>query len=132
MPSLTPKLIDGHTYYYARYSQRVDGKPKIVRQVYLGKLTDIVAAVEGAHTPPQPLETEVAAFGDVAALFEIARRLELLPLLDATLPAKRRQGLCCSQYLLLAAINRAAAPTSKSQFADWYRQSILTWSGPQK
>jgi transposase len=72
------------------------------------------------------LETEVAAFGDVAALFEIARRLELLPLLDAILPAKRRQGLCCSQYLLLAAINRAAAPTSKSQFADWYRQSILT------
>ena len=126
MPSLTPKLIDGHTYYYARYCQRVDGKPKIVRQVYLGKLDDMIAAVEGAHTPPQPLETEVAAFGDVAALFEIARRLELLPLLDATLPAKRRQGLSCGQYLLLAAINRAAAPTSKSQLADWYRQSVLT------
>ncbi len=126
MPSLTPKLIDGHTYYYARYSQRVNGKPKIVRTVYLGKLTDIVATIEGAHAPPQPLETEVAAFGDVAALFEIAQRLELLPLLDATLPAKRRQGLTCGQYLLLAAINRAAAPTSKSQFADWYRQSVLT------
>ncbi len=125
MPSLTPKLIDGHTYYYARYSQRVDGKPKIVRQVYLGKVDDIVAATEGAHTPPQPLETEVAAFGDVAALFEIAQRLDLLPLLDATLPAKRRQGLSRGRYLLLAAINRATAPTSKNQFADWYRQTVL-------
>jgi len=38
MPSLTPKQIGGHTYYYARYCQRVDGKPKIVRQVYLGKI----------------------------------------------------------------------------------------------
>ncbi len=126
MPSLTPKLIDGHTYYYARYSQRVDGKPKIVRQVYLGKIDDIVAAAEGARRPAQPLETEVAAFGDVAALWEIARRLDLLSLLQAALPAKRRQGLCCGQYLLLAAINRAVRPTSKTQFADWYRRTILT------
>ena len=33
MPSLTPKIIGGHTYYYARFCRRVDGKPKIVRQV---------------------------------------------------------------------------------------------------
>ena len=44
MPSLTPKQIGGHTYYYARYCQRVDGKPKIVRQVYLGKIDDLVAS----------------------------------------------------------------------------------------
>jgi len=126
MASLTPKLIDGHTYYYARYCQRVDGKPKIVRTVYLGKLEDLVAAAEAARQPPQPLETEVAAFGDVAALWHVAERLELVPLLDSVLPAKRQQGLSCSQYLLLAAINRAVAPTSKLQFADWYRQTALT------
>jgi len=28
--------------------------------------------------------------------------------------------------LLLAAINRAACPTSKAQLAHWYRQSLLT------
>jgi len=126
MPSLTPKLIDRHTYYYARYSQRVDGKPKVVRTVYLGKIEDLVAAVEATRQPPQPLETVVAAFGDVAALWHIAERLELLPLLDSLLPPKRHQGLSCSQYLLLAAINRAVAPTSKLQFADWYRQTALT------
>ncbi len=126
MPSLTPKLIDGHTYYYARYCQRVNGKPKIVRQVYLGKIEDLVVAAEQSHQPPQPLETEVAAFGDVAALFDIAQRLDLVPLLDSILPAKRRQGLSSGQYLLLAAINRAVSPTSKLQFADWYRQTTLT------
>lgn len=126
MPSLTAKVIDGHTYYYARYCQRVQGKPKIVRQVYLGKIEDLIAAAEGASQPPQPQETVVAAFGDVAALWQTAERLELLPLLDSTLPAKRDQGLSCGQYLLLAAINRAVAPTSKLQFADWYRQTVLT------
>ena len=125
MPSLTPKIIDGHTYYYARYCQRIEGKPKIVRQVYLGKIEDLVAAAEGARQPPQPQETVVAAFGDVAALWQIAERLEVLPLLDAILPAQREQGLSCGQYLLLAAINRVVAPTSKLQFADWYRQTVL-------
>src|ERR1035438_1655159 len=126
MPSLTPKHIGGHTYYYARYCQRVDGKPKITRQVYLGNIDNLVASAEQSHQPPQPLETEVAAFADVAALFDIASRLDLVPLLDSILPAKRHQGLSGGQYLLLAAINRAVCPTSKLQFADWYQQTVLT------
>jgi transposase len=126
MPSLTAKQIGGHTYYYARYCQRVDGKPKIVRQVYLGKIDDLVAAAESSKQPPQPLETEVAAFADAAALLDIAQRLDLVPLLDSILPAKRHQGLSVGQYLLLSAINRALSPTSKLQFADWYRQTVLT------
>ena len=126
MPSLTAKQIHGHTYYYARYCQRVDGKPKIVRQIYLGKIEELVAAVERSHQPLPVLATEVAAFADVAALFDIAQRLELVALLDALLPAKRQQGLSCGEYLLLAAINRAVCPKSKLQFADWYRQTALT------
>src|SRR5437899_1131943 len=124
MPSLTAKQIDGHTYFYARYCQRVDGKPKIVRQVYLGRIEDLVASSEQAHLPPLPLETQVASFGDVAALWDMAARLDLVPLLDSLFP-KRQQGLSCGQYLLLAAINRAIAPTSKTHFADWYRHTIL-------
>jgi len=125
MPSLTAKQIDGHTYYYARYCQRVDGKPKIVRQVYLGKIEDLVASTEQANIPPQPLETQVASCGDIAALWDIAQRLDLVPLLDSLFP-KRHQGLSCGQYLLLAALNRAVAPTSKVHLADWYRRTILT------
>ena len=125
MPSLTAKQIDGHTYYYARYCQRVDGKPKIVRQVYLGKIEDLVASTEQAHIPPQPLETQVASCGDIAALWEIAQRLDLVPLLDSLFP-KRHQGLSCGQYLLLAALNRAIAPTSKVHLADWYKTKAIT------
>src|SRR5208337_1108082 len=99
MPSLTPKIIGGHTYYYARFCQRVDGKPKIVRQVYLGKIDDLLAAAEHSNQPPQPLEKDVAAFGDCAALCDIAQRLDLVQLLDSILPPKRHQGLSVGQYL---------------------------------
>jgi hypothetical protein len=55
-----------------------DGKPEIARQVYLCKIDNLVAAAEHSNQPPQPLETDVAAFGDSAALFDIAQRLDLV------------------------------------------------------
>src|SRR3954469_25315355 len=45
MVSITKKTVRGNTYYYARECRRVDGKPKIVWQKYLGKAEDIVAGV---------------------------------------------------------------------------------------
>jgi hypothetical protein len=54
----------------------------------------------------------------------MAAQLELVALMDAHLP-KRDQGLSVGQYLLLAAINRAAHPTSKARLADWYQQTAL-------
>src|SRR5205807_9507441 len=99
MPSLTPKKIDGHTYYYARYCQRVDGKPKIVRTVYLGRIEDLVVATEAGRQPPQPQQTVVAAFCDVAPLRHIAAHLQGLARLDPTLPAQRHPGLSCGQCI---------------------------------
>ena len=58
--------------------------------------------------------------------FQVLAPLDLVPLLDSFLPHKRSQGLSAGRYLLLAAINRAVSPTSKLQFADWYRQTALT------
>jgi len=125
MPSLTRKIVKGRPYYYVRHCQRVDGQPKIVKTTYLGSLDHILQSLESAHTPPAPQTAEVLAFGDVAALYNQALELDLVGLVDIQLP-KRDQGLSVGQYLLLAAINRAAAPTSKAQLAHWYRQSILT------
>ena len=45
MVSIIKKTIRGKPYYYARECQRIDGKPKIVWQKYLGKADDIIAAL---------------------------------------------------------------------------------------
>jgi transposase len=124
MASLTPKILKGRTYYYARECQRVDGKPKIVKTVYLGSLEHIVQSVTHAQQPLRPQTARLASFGDVAALFDQARNIGLVELIDAQVP-KRDQGLSVGQYLLLAAINRAAHPSSKSQLAHWYHHTVL-------
>jgi len=124
MPSLTRKFIRGRPYYYARWCQRVDGRPKIVKTLYLGSLDNIVQAVETSQQPLPPREAEVAHFGEVVALYDQAEHLGLVEVIDAQIP-KRHQGLSVGQYLLLAAINRAAHPTSKAKLAPWYRQTVL-------
>jgi transposase len=126
MASLTAKRVNGKTYYYARECQRVDGKPKIVRTTYLGSADDLIAAAIGGKqaATPAPHSVDIASFGDVVALCDLAHSIGLVELLDRHLP-KRRQGLSIGQYLLLAAINRAAHPVSKLRFADWYRQTAL-------
>jgi transposase len=73
---------------------------------------------------PAPKSVDIAAFGDVVALYDLAQQIGLVELLDRHLP-KRDQGLSVGQYLLLAAINRVVHPTSKRQFADWFRETTL-------
>src|SRR6058998_384512 len=124
MPSLTRKVIKGRSYYYARWCQRVGGRPKIVKTAYLGAIENIVQAVETAQQPLPPQTAEVSHFADVAALYDQALQIGLIELIDAQVP-KREQGLSVGQYLVLAAINRAAHPTSKAKLAAWYRHSIL-------
>lgn len=125
MPSLTRKSIKGHSYYYVRHCQRVDGKPKIVKTTYLGSLDNILQSLDAAQKPPPPKKAEILAFGNIAALYDQALQLTLVNVIDAQVP-KRDQGLTVGQYMLLAALNRAAAPTSKAQLAHWYRKTILT------
>ena len=124
MASLTPKIIHGRTYYYARECQRIDGIPKIVKTTYLGSLDHILQAVTAAQKPILPKSARPASFGDIAALWDQAQQLDIVQLIDAQLP-KRDQGLSVGEYLVLAAINRAACPTSKAQLAHWYHRTIL-------
>ncbi len=126
MASLTAKVIRGKTYYYARECKRVNGKPKIVRTIYLGSADDLIAAAlqQQQDLAPKPHSVDIAAFGDVMALYDLAQHIGLVPLIDRHIP-KRSQGLSVGQYLLLAVINRAVHPTSKLRFADWYRTTAL-------
>lgn len=124
MASLTAKVVRGRTYYYLRECQRVNGKPKIVKTIYLGTLKKLLAAPR-AQTLAKPQTVAVSSFGAVAALLNLAQQLDLVALIDEHVP-KRRQGLSVGQYLLVAAINRAVHPTSKAQLADWYRHTALT------
>lgn len=120
MASLTKKVIHGRAYYYLRESARVNGRPKVVRTVYLGRAEDLLARLEGAS---EPLRVESRSFGAVAAAFSVTERLGIAEAVDRACP--NRGSPTVGSYILLAAINRAVCARSKRAFADWYGQSSL-------
>lgn len=124
MASLTKKIIRGHAYYYARECGWVNGKPKITRTVYLGRVQDILAAVAKSRRPTPIQGIAITEFGAIAAIWNIIEELDLIGIIDSHVP-KRDQGLSVGQYIALAAVNRATCPKSKTALAAWYRKTIL-------
>ena len=78
-----------------------------------------------SQAPGRPLYAEERDFGATAALWDMAQQLDIISLIDGHAP-KRDQGASVGEYILLATLNRALAPTSKSKLASWYRDTILT------
>jgi transposase len=120
--SLYPKKISGKTYWYLREMARVDGKPKMVSERYLGTAAEIAAAVDGRDAAALPERTRHLAFGDVAAAWGILGDLGVAAVIDqAAGPRPAGQPLSTGTYLALAALNRLVAPCSKAGFADWWK-----------
>lgn len=124
MASIQRHIVRGRAYYSVVESRRINGKPRPVIVQYLGSAEKVLNLVQAHQAAQRPKEVYVRTFGAVAALFALARELDLIGLIDAHLP-KRAQGPSVGQYLVLAAINRCLAPTSKRGFWAWYHATAL-------
>ncbi|MGH3489314.1 MAG: IS1634 family transposase [Actinopolymorphaceae bacterium] len=133
MASVVGKRINGRTYYYLAESRRVDGKPRIVGQRYLGTAEDLAAAVaatidgrapdgrapdgravggsgpgKGASGGGGPDRTRHLAFGDVAAVWGVLTDLGLAELVDEIV-GSRRTKVSTGTYLALGVLHQAVA-----------------------
>ncbi|MDR1039219.1 MAG: IS1634 family transposase [Deltaproteobacteria bacterium] len=132
MTFMAKKTVNGHDYFYAIDKGRVDGKSKVLKQIYLGSIEKIIDAVQfsnegGAENPTysEPLE-----FGAVSGLFDLSERLGIRTIIDEC-TSKRHQGLPIGDSIVLAAINRAVCPVSKNVFhKSWFNKTVLTKSFP--
>src|SRR6266700_1633643 len=101
---------------------RVDGRPKMVSERYLGTAAEIAAAVESREASVLPQRTRHLAFGDVAAAWGMLEDLGVAGIIDDAAGARPAgQPLSTGTYLALAALNRLVAPCSKAAFADWWK-----------
>ena len=124
MASLIKKKKGGSLVYYLVTSARVDGKPRITRQVYLGTAKAIAKLFE-QKAAPIPVEAAVLEFGLPVALWQAALRSGAFDALLDIWPRPRKKGPSIAHYLLLAAIHRICAPGPMTKVADWYQASAL-------
>jgi len=120
--SLYPKKIGGKTYWYLREMARVDGRPKMVSERYVGSAAEIEALLDAREAAVLPERTRHLAFGDVAAAWGLLDELGVAGIIDQVAgPRPAGQPLSTGTYLALAALNRLVAPCSKAAFADWWK-----------
>ena len=82
MASLYKKVISGKPYWYLREMARVDGKPKMVSERYLGSGADIEALLDAREDAVLPARTRHLGFGDVAATWGVLARLDVIAVID--------------------------------------------------
>ncbi len=122
MASLVARRKGNQLYYYVVESARVEGKPRIVHQAYLGTADKVVALVKD-RTAPVPLSAASRDFGLPGALWLAAEQTGLFGLLETLWPASR-SGPSPARYLLLAAIHTHLS-TGAGPSRDWYGKTIL-------
>src|SRR5664279_3279607 len=125
--SIVGKKHGNQTYYYLVTSARVDGKPRIVQQQYLGTSEELTARLSGDQAG-MPERLQHKGFGDLAAVWTTLSRLQVAATIDQAVGARRSDAATSvGTYLALAIANRVVAPCSKLAFADWW----VTTAGPR-
>ena len=85
MPSIVGKRQGGATYYYLVESARVDGKPRIVSQQYLGSAAEVMSKLSGTGVG-EPVRSQHKRFGDLAAVWSVLERLDVARVIDEVVP----------------------------------------------
>src|SRR5271156_1659618 len=120
MAYLVGKKQGGKTYYYLTESARVNGKPRIVSQQYLGSAEEIAERLSESG-PGEPDRTQHLAFGDVAAVWGMLERLGMVDIIDEVVGSRRSDAaLSVGTYIAVATLNRVVAPCSKLALSDWW------------
>ena len=96
------------------------GKPRIVSQRYLGSADEIAERLSKTG-PGEPDRSKHLAFGDVAAVWAILERLDVVDIVNDVVGVRRADAKASvGTYIALATLNRVVAPCSKLAFSSWW------------
>ena len=109
MPSIVGKRQGNQTYYYLVESARVEGKPRIVSQQYLGSAEEVMAKLAG-QASGEPVRSQHKKFGDLTAVRSVLQRLDVAGVIDAVVSRRSDAAASIGTYMALATANRCAGP----------------------
>lgn len=118
------KKKNGRPYLYVREIARVDGKPKVVSQIYLGSPQKVAAMAQG---PLQDdLHLKVEQFGALWLAQLMDQDIDLAGIVDSVIPRRGTEtGPSVGEYFLYCIWNRMIDAVSKRQLADWYGRTAV-------
>jgi len=119
------KKKNGRPYLYVREIARVNGKPKVVSQVYVGSPERVVKMAKGL-LEAKPSRLKVEEFGALWAANEMDRDVDLAGIIDDVVPPDSRdKPPSIGEFFLYCVLNRMVQARSKSRLAEWYSRTAI-------
>ncbi len=124
MAHIHKKMKKGRPYYYVRETARVDGKPKVVNQIYLGTIERIRDLALGKGFECKKLAAQ--EFGALWLANLIDGQVGLVSLIDSVIARGRKElGPTVGEYFLYTVFNRMVDACSKRALPEWYEHTAI-------
>jgi transposase len=124
MAHLHKKIKKGRPYYYVREIARVEGKPKVINQVYLGTPERMMELASGKETEIARIQAQ--EYGALWLANLIDSELNIAGLIDAIIPGSNQEtGPSVGEYFLYTVLNRMVEPRSKRALPEWYDSTAI-------
>ena len=130
MAHIHKKMKKGRPYYYVREIARVDGKPKVINQVYLGSPERIIEMAKSGKSMPRKIQTQ--AFGALWLANLVEKEVDLAGIVDGIVPQDRDNAPSVGEYFLYAVYNRMIQACSKRAMPEWYKPTAIQRIRPVK
>jgi transposase len=118
------KKKKGRPYLYIREIARVDGKPKVVSQIYLGSPERVAGLTSG--TEQDTIKIKVEEFGALWLAQQMDQDVKLANIIDEIIPgAVRETGPTVGEYFLYCVWNHMIEAVSKNRLAQWYERTAV-------
>lgn len=118
------KKKKGRPYLYVREIARVNGRPKVVWQRYIGSPERVVSLLDDQGGGDVKLAVE--EFGALWAANKMDEDVKLVSIVDQVVPSNSREkGPSVGEYFLYAVLNRMVDATSKRALPDWYEGTAI-------
>ena len=129
MAHIHKKIKKGRPYYYVREMARVDGKPKVINQVYLGSPERILEMAQAAKSPK--IKLQVQEFGALWMANQIDKQIDLAGIVDSVIQKRKNEkGPSVGEYFLYAALNRLVDSCSKRALSQWFKETAIAQIRP--
>jgi transposase len=120
----------GRPYYYVREIARVDGKPKVINQVYLGSPERMLEMAQGGKNMPRKIQAQ--SFGALWLANLVEKEIDLAGLIDDIVDIEKDDAPSVGEYFVYAVYNRMIQACSKRAMPGWYNPTAIQHIRPVK
>ena len=114
---------------YVREIARVDGRPKVVSQIYIGSPERVAAMAKGELA--EEIKLRVEEFGALFVANLMDKDVDVAGIVNSVVPREDKEtGPTVGEYFLYAVLNRMVEAKSKRALPGWYSRMAISQIRP--